>query len=44
MGDWAGLIELVLIFGLVFGLGAQQLWALRRANNAPHDKAGAPDA
>ncbi len=28
--DWLGLVELILVVGLVFGLGVQQLVALRR--------------
>lgn len=36
--DLLGLVELILVFGLVLGLGAWQLWSVRRAERDAEEK------
>lgn len=37
-----GLVEMLLVFGLVVGFGAYELWSLRRANRRAKERAGQP--
>lgn len=37
-----GLVEMLLVFGLVLGFGGYELWSLRRANRRARERAGPP--
>lgn len=37
-GRTLGLLELLLVFGLVLGVGLRELWLLRRDRDAPRDE------